>query len=184
MKTLRASALLLAATLAAACGDGGTGASDRDRFEGLVTGDISASLQGSAVSEFDPAFGDQILLTDFDAQVEVLIVNLDADFVEGTQTLPDATDPALNTGVIAFIYFATADRLFLSEGGLIELNDVTSAGIRGAIDFDAVEVDPDTFDPMFDQVRVQATFSTDDRPGSINSRSPAPAAVLSRIRAR
>ena len=174
MKLPRISALFVLATAAlAACGDGGTDVDDltRGEFEGRVTGEFSQSLSGDAISDFDPSFGDQILLSDLDA--EIFIAQLDDQFFEGRRSLANGTNPSVTQGVVAFIFFSDTQRLFIAESGTIDIENITSAGIEGTVDFQAVEVDPETFAVLVDEVSVEAAFRTDDSPGALSSRSPA-----------
>jgi hypothetical protein len=159
MKVLRIPTLAVAAALAlGACDDTGTGTSglDRGEFDGDVQGEFSFSLNGDAFSGASTSLGqDEILLEDLGSDIIVYARHLDDVFIEGREQVADIDQ---NFGVDAGILIG--DRAFLAYDGYIDVQDVSSSGIRGVLDFDAVEVDPVTGEVLFDEVRVRVGFIT------------------------
>lgn len=159
MKLFRIPALAVTAVLAlAACDDNGTGTSglDRGEFDGIVRGEFSISLGGEALSGNSAGFNqDQILLSDDARDVIVYARHLDDEFFEGREPLAGIDE---TTGVDAGILIG--NRAFLAYDGFIDIDDLSSSGIRGTLDFDAVEVDPVTGQVLFDEVSVEVGFVT------------------------
>lgn len=158
-KMIRIPALVAAAALAlSACDDTGTGTGglDRGEFEGIVRGEFSINVDGEALSGNSAGFDqDQILLTDDFEDVIIYARHLDDVFFEGREQLAGIDE---NFGVDAGILIG--NRAFLAYDGFIDIDDISSSGIRGTLDFDAVEVDPQTGDVLFDEVSVQVGFVT------------------------
>lgn len=157
---LRISSLLVFGTLAlAACNDSGTDPSDLERgdFEGTVRGEFSMSIDGTAESGNTPGFGqDQIVLTDAAEDVTVFALHLDDEFSEGREALADIDDTqGIGAGVII------GNRLFIADSGTMDIDDLSSAGIRGTLEFTAIEVDPQTEEILDDEVTVDVVFNTD-----------------------
>lgn len=161
MKLTRIAPLLVAALLPLAACDSGTDSDDLDfgEFRGRVTGEFTANLEGSARSGNTPGFGqDQVLLTDLGENVEIIIFHQDDEFIEGTEALAGLND---DTGVTAAIFFGDEQRAFIATGGTIDIDDVTSDGVRGEIRFDAIEFDLNTEQILTDRVTVDVAFNAD-----------------------
>lgn len=166
---LRIPVLFAFATLAlAACNDdGGTNPRDLDRgeFRGTVRGDLSLNLDGDALSGDSPGFSfqDEIVLEDLQEGVTILVGHNDASFTEGRENLVHFT---ANAGPFAVIVFEDEQRAFVSTGGsgFIDVDEVTTGGIVGTLEFTANEVDFDTGQPLGGDVQVDVAFSTDYDP--------------------
>lgn len=166
MKFHRFSAFLLAATLGiAACdGDSGTNSNDLERgeFEGQVAGDFSFALDGEAVSGSTVGSSsnqDVIDLFDASEQVEILALHLDDFFSEGSESLTDGSDPQADQGIGVLIAFGETGQVFVATDGVMDVDDISSGGIRGSLSFDAVEIDPQTFEVLNEEVSVDADFN-------------------------
>lgn len=165
-----------AAVAVAACDSGGTFVDDvrPGTFEGRVTGDVSANVDGRAASGSSvDGYHDLILLTDFDTGAEITLYHVTDEFRAGRFTLGD-----FDTGeIIADLYFPSSGRYFTSFSGSIDLEDVSRSGIDGTARFRAQEVD-DFGDPIFgSEVVVDVAFRTDYDPLFTFSRSPMTATV-------
>ena len=171
MKLTRISALLVAAILPLAACDSGTDPDDLDfgEFRGDVSGEFSARLDGTANSGNTPGFGqDQILLSDASEGVEIIIFHQDDEFIQGTESV-GADD---EVGVTAAIFFEDAGRAFLATSGTIRIDEVDSDGVRGTIEFNAVEFDIGTGQTLVDRVSVDAVFNTDYSTNCCFNRAP------------
>lgn len=160
MKLTRISALLLAAILPLAACDSGTDSGDLDfgEFRGQVSGEFSARLDGTASSGNTPGFGqDQILLSDASEGVEIILFHQDDEFIVGTESV----GPDDEVGVTAAIFFEDAGRAFLATSGTIRIDEVDASGVRGSINFNAVEFDLNTGQLLSDRVTVEVAFNTD-----------------------
>jgi hypothetical protein len=162
VKLTRISALLVAALLPLAACDSGTDPDDLDfgEFEGRVTGELSANLNGTASSGITPGFlggQDQILLSDASENVDIIIFHQDDEFIEGVESV----GPDDEVGVTAAILFGDVGRAFLATSGSIDIDEITTSGILGSIDFSAVEFDLNTGQTLTDRVSVDVAFNTD-----------------------
>lgn len=175
MKMLKIPVLaLLGALSLAACGDGnGTGIGDlrEGRFEGEIEGVLDGRISGDAYSgssEF--GFHDLIVLTDFVNGVEVVIYNVEDEFIEGRAPIGDAA--FFDEEVVAWVYLLDDDEEFESISGTIDIDEVTSNHIDGTARFTAES----TFSSG-DVIQVDVAFRTffdSDLGGGLNaSRSPA-----------
>jgi len=158
---MRIPALFLFASLAlAACSDdNGVNPGDLDRgdFEGTVRGEFSADVNGSAESGNTPGFGqDQILLTDVSEETIIFVAHSDDEFTEGRESLAGITD---DSGIFAGI--VVGNRVFFADGGTLDIDDVSSGGIEGTVEFTAIEVNPNTQQILDDEVTVDVAFNTD-----------------------
>lgn len=166
MKLLRLPTLVLAACASLAACDGGTDPEDLERgeFEGRITGGFVLNIDGSAGS-FGPTGSqqDELYMVDFFNNAEIAVINLDGVFFEGRVPIEDATDPALESGVGALVYFANTDRLFYSVDGSLDIQELTSEGATGSLSFDAVEVrfvSDNQFVVVGGEIEVQVDFKT------------------------
>lgn len=178
---LRIPVLFACATLAlTACSDdGGTNPRDLDRgeFRGTVRGDISASLDGDAFSGDSPNFSlqDEIVLEDVQEGITIGVAHVTDSFTEGRESLVHAIND--DDGPYAFIIFEDEQRVFISTrgSGFIDVDEVTTSGIKGTLEFTAREVNINTGQPITGEVRVDVTFSTEydtDCCGILENRSP------------
>jgi len=155
---MRIPALFACATLAlAACNDGtGSGGLDRGEFQGDLTGEYRANLSGEAVSGNNlVADQDQLVLSDPSEDVVIFAYHQDGVFDEGRETLADADeDFGIWAGVLV------DDREFWADGGgTLDIDEITSNGIRGTLRFTAVEIDRAAQQILDDEVTVDVDFN-------------------------
>lgn len=171
MKTLKISVLALvsALSLTACDDDNGTGPDDlrRGQFEGEISGSMDVDVRGDAESgfAFNEQFHDLIVLTDLQRNIQVSIFESEDEFVEGRFQIDDETDPS--SGIIAFVQDLDTGKFFNSVSGTLDIDDVTSNGIRGSARFTAESEDaPGVL------VTVDVVFNTDFQGDISFSRSP------------
>lgn len=155
---MRIPTLFACATVAlAACNDGtGSGGVDRGEFQGDITGEYRADLSGEAVSGDDGAFDqNQLILSDPSEDVLVFAYHQDGEFDEGRETLADADEEfGIWAGVLV------DDREFWADGGgTMDIDEITSNGVRGTLRFTAVEIDRDAGEILNDEVTVDVDFN-------------------------
>lgn len=144
---LRIPTLFACATLAlAACSGDGTGPHglDRGEFRGTVSGSLSASLEGDAKSGDARGLGadrqDQMVLEDVAQGVTIVIGHHGTSFTEGRETLMHFGE---GEGPFVLVFFEDERRAFISTAGsgFIDLDEITSRGITGTLEFTAREAD-------------------------------------------
>jgi hypothetical protein len=158
MKLSSLAPLLLAASLAA-CDSNGTDPDDLSygRFDGRITGDVSISIDGEAYSYNTPNFGqDEVVMVDNSEGVLLDVYHVTDDFVEGTSSVNDWAGG--EGGVLGVLYVQDLDRYFASTDGTIRITEIDDDGVTGEVDFTAIEIDPETDEPLFDEIRVVAAF--------------------------
>lgn len=156
---LKISVLALASALSlAACDrDGLTGLDDLDQgqFEGQISGTLNGALFGEAVSGSTMLnLHDLILLTDYEAGIEVALYHSSGEFTEGRYPIDDNLFG--DGDIVAHVRLLDTGEYFDSLDGVIDLHDVRNIGIVGTASFRAEsdEVEGQTVD-------VDVSFVTD-----------------------
>lgn len=169
MLKFSAAALVSALSLTACDSDNGTGPDDlrRGQFEGEISGSLDIDMQGDAESgfAFSQQFHDLIVLTDFQRNIQVGIFESEGEFVEGRFRIDDENDPSYR--IIAWVQDLDTGEFFNSVSGTLDVDDVTSSGIRGSAVFTA-----ESEDVPGDLVTVDVVFNTDYQGDISFSRSP------------
>jgi hypothetical protein len=135
---LKISVLALAGALSlAACDrDGVTGPGDlyEGQFEGQISGALNGSLDGEALSGSTVLnLHDIILLTDYQAGIEIAIYHSTEEFTEGRYSIGDGAFD----DIVAYVRLLDTNEYFDAVDGVIDLQDVRDIGIAGTATFRA-----------------------------------------------
>ena len=168
MLKISALALVSALSLAACDDDNGTGPDDlrRGQFQGQISGSLDTDIRGDAESGFaiSQQFHDLILLTDLQRNIQVGIFDSEDEFAEGRFGIDDENDAS--SRIIAWVQDLDTGDFFNSVSGTLDIDDVTSNGIRGSANFTA-----ESEDVPGDIVTVDVVFNTAFQ-ADISFRSP------------
>lgn len=150
-------ALGSALSLAACDRDGLTGPGDlrEGQFEGQISGSLDGALFGEALSGSTVLnLHDAIVLTDYEAGLEIAFYHSTGEFTEGRYSIDDGVFG--DGDILAYVRVLDTGEYFDSLDGVIDLHDVRNAGIVGTASFSA-----ESDEVGGDIVDVDVTFVTD-----------------------